>query len=215
VRAQALWIRVTGRPPSEANCGNEFPRDRIPPSDGRHRLSDKSVSRMLQMLIAFVLSLAGGYGFREQMCRRRHGRHQFIVAILLAAAVPEYAHAQNLRANKDDAQKVVTIISSDSAKIQTYCDIKKLAKQVDQAYEKKGDKMADELSQKIDAMVETFGPEYATLIRGLQDNRLGAEFMSAVASPTGCARGKSQKSEGTLHRPQQTDCGYAAKLAWM
>jgi hypothetical protein len=36
---------------------------------------------------------------------------QFIVAILLAAAVPMYAHAQNLRIG--DAQKVVTIISSD------------------------------------------------------------------------------------------------------
>ena len=154
----------------------------FPPSDGRHRLNDKSLSRMLQTLIAFMLGLAVGYGIREQMCRRRHRRHQFIVAILLAAAVPEYAHAQNLRASKGDAQKIVTIISGDSAKIQAYCDIKKLAKQVDQAYEKKDDKMADQLSQKIDAMVETLGPEYATLIGGLQDDRLDAEFMSAVTS---------------------------------
>jgi hypothetical protein len=42
--------------------------------------------------------------------------------------------------------------------------------------------MADELSQKIDAMKETLGPEYAALIGGLQDDQLGAEFMSAVAS---------------------------------
>ena len=106
---------------------------------------------------------------------------QFIVAILLVAAVPVYAHAQNLKASKGGAQKIVTIISGDRAKIQTYCDIKKLAKQVDQAYEKKDDKMADELSQKIDVMEKTLGPEYAALIEGLQNDQLGAEFMSAVA----------------------------------
>ena len=104
-----------------------------------------------------------------------------IVAILLVAAVPAFAQAQKPWVTKDDAQKVVTIISDDKAKIQTYCDIKKLAKQVDQAYEKKDDKMADELSQKIDVMEKTLGPEYAALIEGLQDDQLGAEFMSAVA----------------------------------
>jgi len=45
---------------------------------------------------------------------------QFIVAILLVVAVPVYAHAQNLRVG--DAQKVVTIISSDKVKTQSYCD---------------------------------------------------------------------------------------------
>jgi hypothetical protein len=39
---------------------------------------------------------------------------QFIVAILLVVAAPVYAHAQNLRVG--DAQKVVTIISSDRIK---------------------------------------------------------------------------------------------------
>jgi hypothetical protein len=42
--------------------------------------------------------------------------------------------------------------------------------------------MADELSQKIDTMGKTLGPEYAALIEGLQDGQLGAEFMSAVTS---------------------------------
>jgi hypothetical protein len=80
------------------------------------------------------------------------------------------------------AQKVVSIISGDKAKLQTYCAMTKLAKQMDQAYEKKDDKMADELSQKIDTMGKTLGSEYAALIEGLQDGQLGAEFMSAVAA---------------------------------
>jgi hypothetical protein len=100
----------------------------------------------------------------------------------LIAAVPAYAQTQNLKVSKGDAQRFVTIISGDKAKRQTYCDIKKLAERMDQAYQKKDDKMADELSQKIDAMEKTIGPEYAALIGGLQDDQLGAEFMSAVAS---------------------------------
>jgi hypothetical protein len=51
-----------------------------------------------------------------------------VVAILLVVAVPVYAHAQNLRVG--DAQKVVTIISSDKIKTQTYCEIMKLGEQV-------------------------------------------------------------------------------------
>jgi hypothetical protein len=36
-----------------------------------------------------------------------------------------------------DAQKVVTIISTDKAKTQTYCDIHKLSEQIAEANEKK------------------------------------------------------------------------------
>ena len=44
---------------------------------------------------------------------------KIFVAILLIAAVPAYAHAQSrstAKVSKDDAQKVVTIISGDMAK---------------------------------------------------------------------------------------------------
>src|SRR5262245_17005557 len=49
-----------------------------------------------------------------------------IVAILLVAAVPAFARAPKPRVTKDDAQKVVTIISGDKAKTQTYCEIQDL-----------------------------------------------------------------------------------------
>jgi hypothetical protein len=108
---------------------------------------------------------------------------KFIVAILLVAAMPAFAQAQKPRVNKDDAQKVVTIISGDKAKTQTYCEIQDLGEQMERAYEKRNLKLVDELLQKIDALEETLGPEYVALMIELQDiepekDKLGAEIMS-------------------------------------
>jgi hypothetical protein len=114
-----------------------------------------------------------------------------IVAVLLIAAVPVCAHAQNLRVG--DAPKVVTIISSDKVKTQSYCEIMKLGEQVGQAYEKNDRKMVDELSQKIDTLEKILGPEYVALINGVQEIRandqLRAEFLSAFGALAGlCTR---------------------------
>ena len=117
-----------------------------------------------------------------------------IVAILLVAAVPAFAQAQKPRVTKDDAQKVVTIISGDKANTQTYCEIQKLTQQMEQAHEKNDTKTADELSEKIDTLEDTLGPEYAELINGLQDidpekDKLGAEIMSMFEELDGrCTR---------------------------
>jgi wobble nucleotide-excising tRNase len=111
---------------------------------------------------------------------------KFIVAILLLVVVPVYAHAQNPRVSKGDAQKVVTIISGDKAKTQTYCAIKKLGEQIEEASTKKDGKTVNELSQKIETLEKTLGPEYVALLDGLQDivenDLLGAEFTYALAS---------------------------------
>jgi hypothetical protein len=106
-----------------------------------------------------------------------------IVAILLVAAVPAFAQAPKPRVTNDDAQKVLTIISGDKAKTQTYCEIQDLGKQMERAYEKRNLKLVDELLQKIDALEESLGPEYVALIEGLdlidpEKDKLGAEFMS-------------------------------------
>jgi len=106
-----------------------------------------------------------------------------IVAILLVAAVPVCAHAQKPKVSKADAKKVVTIIRSDKAKTQTYCEIGKLSEQIEQA---KDNKIADELSEKIDQLEETLGPEYVALMDGLQDidpekDKLGQEIISTLA----------------------------------
>jgi len=68
---------------------------------------------------------------------------------LLASTVPLYAQAQqpNAAKLKADAQKVVSIISRDELKAQTYCEIAELNDQIDQ---EGNPAKAEELSQKID-----------------------------------------------------------------
>jgi hypothetical protein len=62
-----------------------------------------------------------------------------IVAILLISTAPRFAQAQRpdfakLRA---DAQKIVSIISGDKAKTQTFCQMEILGKQIDEAFRRK------------------------------------------------------------------------------
>jgi hypothetical protein len=106
-----------------------------------------------------------------------------IVAILLVAAVPVCAQTQKPWVTKDDAQKVVTIISGDKAKTQTYCEIQDVGEQMERAYEMRNLKLVDELLQNIDALEKTLGPEYVALMDRLVDidpekDKLGAEIMS-------------------------------------
>ena len=118
----------------------------------------------------------------------QHVEHT-VVAILLIAAVPVCAWAQNpstAKVSKGDAEKVATIISGDKAKTQTYCDIQKLGEQMAQAHEKRNLKLVEELLQKIDTMEKTLGPEYVALIDGVQeiaeDDQLRAEFLSVFGA---------------------------------
>ena len=107
---------------------------------------------------------------------------KIFVAILLIAAVPAYAQAQTRstpKVTKGDAQKVATIIRSDKAKTQTYCEINKVSEQMNQAYGKNDKKRVDELSQKIERFEKILGPEYVALMDGLQ--KLGPENSKRVA----------------------------------
>jgi hypothetical protein len=104
------------------------------------------------------------------------------VAILLIAAVPAYAQAQTRntpKVTKGDAQKVLKIIRSDNAKIQTYCEINKVSDQMNEVYGKNDKKTLDELSQKIERLEKILGPEYVALMDGLQ--KLGPENSKRVA----------------------------------
>ena len=97
---------------------------------------------------------------------------KLIVAVFVIAAVPVYAQAQKpstAKVTTADVQKVVTLISGDKAKTQTYCDIGKLNEQIEEANEKKDIKKSEELSQQIDALGKKLGPEYAALMDGLQE----------------------------------------------
>jgi len=111
---------------------------------------------------------------------------KFIVAIFLIGAVSVYAHAQNPRVSKGDAQKVVTIISGDKIKTQAYCDIHKLAQQLVEAHEKKDGEKVNELFGKIQTLEKTVGPEYVALVEWIEDisenDELRAEFSSAFGA---------------------------------
>jgi len=127
-----------------------------------------------------------------------------VVAILLIASVPVYAQAQNPNAakvNKGDAQKVVTIISGNKAKTQAYCDIQKIALQIEEASKKKDHgKTVNELYQKIKTLEETLGPEYVAWTDGLPVIAKDASLRSLCPHSqrsTGCVRSRSQQSEGT------------------
>jgi peptidoglycan hydrolase CwlO-like protein len=97
---------------------------------------------------------------------------KLIVGILLIAAVPAVAQTQKpnvAKVTKAGAQKVIKTISSDKGKNQTYCDIGKLGAQIDEAEQKKDMKKIDELNQKMEELAAKLGPEYVSLMDGLQD----------------------------------------------
>jgi patatin-like phospholipase/acyl hydrolase len=102
-----------------------------------------------------------------------HGRRRFmnmklIVAILVTTAMPVYAQAQDRNPVVTAAQRVVEIISSDPAKIETYCAIGKLGVQIEDANEAKDKKTADVLTEKMRGLEKQLGPEYLSLMYGLQ-----------------------------------------------
>ena len=99
---------------------------------------------------------------------------KFVAAIFALIAVPVLAYGQQGNApqvpkpTKADVQRVVQIISSDKAKLQSYCDLKTLYDQIGAAYQKNDSKTADALSKQADAFVSKLGPEYAKVMNGLQ-----------------------------------------------
>ena len=117
---------------------------------------------------------------------------KFIVAIFLIGAVSVYAHAQNPRVSKGDAQKVVTIISGDKIKTQAYCDIHKLAQQLVEAHEKEDGEKVNELFEKIQTLEKTVGPEYVALVGGLRTSRKTKSsvqsFRRHLGHSSGCVR---------------------------
>jgi hypothetical protein len=80
-------------------------------------------------------------------------------AIFALVAIPALAFGQQgspppkvPKPTKADVQKVAQIISSDKAKLQSYCDSKKLYDQMAAAYKKNDSKTADALSKQKSRM---------------------------------------------------------------
>ena len=94
---------------------------------------------------------------------------KLIVAILVATAMPAHAQAQDRNPVVTAAQRVVKIISSDPAKVETHCAIGKLGVQIEDANEAKDKKTADVLTEKMRGLEKQLGPEYLSLMSGLQE----------------------------------------------
>ena len=111
---------------------------------------------------------------------------KLVVAICVLAATPAFAQAPPAgpKPTKADVQKVVQIVSSDKAKTATYCDMAKLDDQIAEADAKKDQKKVDELSKQADAMGQKLGPEYVSLMTGLQQvdpsSAEGKDFSTAL-----------------------------------
>jgi hypothetical protein len=94
-----------------------------------------------------------------------------IVAILAIATVSVCAQAQSpsdAKVTKADAQKVINIISGDKTKTRIYCDIAKLGDQIERA-DQNDAKKTDDLYRRMDELGTKLGPEYVTLMDGLEE----------------------------------------------
>jgi hypothetical protein len=113
-------------------------------------------------------------------------------AIFALVAIPALAFGQQggspskiPKPTKADVQKVAQIISSDKAKLQSYCDSRKLYDQMGAAYKKNDSKTAGALNKQADALVSKLGPEYSKMMDGLeqvdQNSSEAKEFMSILS----------------------------------
>jgi len=89
-----------------------------------------------------------------------------ILGILIISTAPLFAQAQQPN-TAELAQKVVSIISGDKAKTQTYCQILDLSDELDQADQQKDREKAGQLSQKINELQKNLAPNTSRCSRPL------------------------------------------------
>ena len=94
---------------------------------------------------------------------------KLVVAILMTAAMATYALAQDRSPVVTAAQTIVKIISSDPAKVETYCTIGVIGVRIEDANEAKDKKTADLLTQKMRGLEKQLGPEYLSLMHELEE----------------------------------------------
>ena len=94
---------------------------------------------------------------------------RLLIAGILISAMPLSAQGQqpDPAKVKADAQKVISIISGDKAKTQSYCQIAIVGEQMNQAAQAKDKKKFGELAQKLVELEKKLGPEYLGLVESL------------------------------------------------
>jgi hypothetical protein len=119
-----------------------------------------------------------------------------MVGILVISTVPLYAQVQQPDAAKlkADADKVVSTISGDKAKTQTYCQMTNLGEQIDQAIQEKDRNKLEALAQKVNELEKQLGPEYLALVDAVRDLDPNSKDVQEIVSSFGrlhesCRRG--------------------------
>jgi hypothetical protein len=117
----------------------------------------------------FVLSSASSAGhFAPSQSQGASVKLKLLVAALVVLPLCAQAQPKDApKVTKADAQKVVKLISSDSAKTKAYCEMIKLDDEANQADEKKDTKKLEEISTKMEELGGQLGPEYGALMDGL------------------------------------------------
>src|SRR5262245_3774262 len=107
-----------------------------------------------------------------------------IVGILIISTTPLYAQRQqqNVAKLKADARKVVSIISGDEAKTQTYCDARDIAKQIVQAGQQKDNEKVEDLADKLTEQQRNLGSEYLALMESLRKANLTSKDGQEIES---------------------------------
>ena len=118
---------------------------------------------------------------------------KLLVVATLFVAVPLVAFAQKDEPTDQapkptvaDAQKVVQMISNDTGKLQTYCEINKVEDEAAKAEEANDTKAVEALVSKAEALAQQMGPEYVKLVEGLElidpKSPEGEKFVSVLSA---------------------------------
>src|SRR6516164_10010701 len=106
-----------------------------------------------------------------------------IVGILIISTAPLYAQAQPDPAKlKADAQKVVSIISGDKAKAQTFCQMAIIGKAINEAIQEKDAEKAGELDQRIGELEKQLGREYLAFVDDVRNIDLNSKDGQEILS---------------------------------
>jgi hypothetical protein len=118
---------------------------------------------------------------------------KLVITAAVLFALPALALAQGQQGGapnapkptKADAQKVVAIIKGDKAKTQAFCQLGAINDQMAEADQKKDEKKLDALGKQADALAQKIGPEYVSLMDGLDqvdENSAAGKDIAATLS---------------------------------
>ena len=99
---------------------------------------------------------------------------KFVIAAAVLAAAPAFAQGQApqqkaAKPTQAQVQQVVQSVIADKNKLQAYCALGKLQQQISQLDEKKDQKKAEELANQADALAQKLGPEFESMMDGLDE----------------------------------------------